>query len=103
MLQASERVKLLAENMKVLLVSLVEPLKLESTFTIVSTRHNAPLTKQGVGQLLHNLVLGEAVQFALGFQDLVNGFDHGIVANEVQLQVTICVTEHHAGAVVHSF
>lgn len=93
----------MAENMKVLLVSLAEPLKLVSTCTTVSTSHNASLTKQGVGQLLHNLVLGEAVKFALSFQDLVNGFDHGIVASEVELQVTICVTEHHVGAVVLSF
>ena len=103
MLQASERVKLLAENMKIRLVSLVEPLKLILISTAVSASHNASLAKQRVGQLLNYLVLGEAVKFALRFQDFVNGFNHGLVANEIELKVAICVTDHQASAIVHSF
>ena len=43
------------------------------------------------------------MKLALRLQDFVDCFNHGLVANEKELKVTICVTDHQSSAIVHSF
>ena len=102
MLHPSQRFQFLVENVSVLLISLEEAFQLVLDFLTELAGNSALERDQSVRQSLDDVVLTKTATNALGSQNCIDDFYHGVVGREVHLQVTVCIAEHEAGAEVSS-